>query len=329
MKTRQWLSLIFGASFAILFLWLMARQIRFDDIERAFDSVSVIWIAAATITFFAGYACRIERWRLMLERDSPGLKWTVCAGPFLASFAVNNILPFRAGDALRSFAFNEQLGTSYGVTIATLFVERLLDLLMVLVLLGAALVLFEVDIARFTGVDVALIAGALIVLVLLFFPRYLSPLASGIGRIAVRLLPRFGRKLADEIDRSLATLLHLAGASIMPKLVFWSLLAWVAEGCVFWFVALALPSISAPLAGWLALPVGTMATLIPSTPGYIGTFDYFAVRAMTELGNTTAGAMAYAILVHILLWLPPTAAGGLYLLLHPVRRSQRLQAIRS
>jgi uncharacterized membrane protein YbhN (UPF0104 family) len=115
---------------------------------------------------------------------------------------------------------------------------------------------------------------------------------------------------------------HLAHGSTMIRLAFWSLTLWLAEGCVFWFSALAMPAIDAPLAGWLALPVSTLATLIPSTPGYVGTFDFFTVRAMTELGNNTGAATAYALLVHALLWLPPTLAGGLYLLLHPVSTPQ-------
>jgi len=63
----------------------------------------------------------------------------------MASFAANNVLPFRAGDVLRSFAFNRKLGTTSGVVIATLFVERLLDLLILLILLGAALAFFNLD----------------------------------------------------------------------------------------------------------------------------------------------------------------------------------------
>jgi uncharacterized membrane protein YbhN (UPF0104 family) len=70
----------------------------------------------------------------------------------------------------------------------------------------------------------------------------------------------------------------------------------------------------------LALPVGTLATLIPSTPGYVGTFDYFTVRAMSVLGNSISASTAYALLVHILLWLPPTLIGGLYLLLNPIKK---------
>jgi uncharacterized protein (TIRG00374 family) len=325
MTVRKSIRLAFGLALAFLFLWLMLRQIKPEDIAHAFADTRPTWIVAALIALACGYAARIERWRLMLERDNAGSKWRNCAGPLLGSFAVNNVLPFRAGDVLRSFAFNNTLGTTSGVVVATLFVERLLDLLMVVVLLGAALAGFGMETARFAGIGgVVLLAGAAAILLLLLYPGFFAPFALALGKLAIRLSPQFGRKICDEIDKSLVTLRHLARGNTMIKLTSWSLLVWLAEGCVFWFTALALPSIASPAAGWLALPVATLATLIPSTPGYVGTFDYFTVHAMTELGNTTAAATAYTLLVHALLWLPITLVGGLYLLLHPVKDQNRL-----
>ena len=197
-------------------------------------------------------------------------------------------------------------------------------------LFGAALVFVDMDSAGVAGVGGgAVIASVAVILIVLLQPRYVAPLASALGGISARLFPRLGRRLSDEIDRCLGMLQHLADGKTMPKLVLWSLLVWAAEGCVFWFAALALPTVSAPLAGWVALPVGTLATLIPSTPGYIGTFDYFTAHAMTEFGNPRGAAAAYTLLVHALLWFPSTVAGGVYLLLHPVRQPKSLRAIRS
>jgi uncharacterized protein (TIRG00374 family) len=306
MTVRKSIRLAFGLALAFLFLWLMLRQIKPEDIAHAFADTRPTWIVAALIALACGYAARIERWRLMLERDNAGSKWRNCAGPLLGSFAVNNVLPFRAGDVLRSFAFNNTLGTTSGVVVATLFVERLLDLLMVVVLLGAALAGFGMETARFAGIGgVVLLAGAAAILLLLLYPGFFAPFALALGKLAIRLSPQFGRKICDEIDKSLVTLRHLARGNTMIKLTSWSLLVWLAEGCVFWFTALALPSIASP-------------------PGYVGTFDYFTVHAMTELGNTTAAATAYTLLVHALLWLPITLVGGLYLLLHPVKDQNRL-----
>jgi hypothetical protein len=320
MTLKRIARLILGLVFAGLFLWLIARQINFDDLLRAFADTRPIMVAAALIAFFVGYAARIERWRLMLQPDNSALRWGQCAGPLLASFAVNNVLPFRAGDVLRAFAFNARLGISSGIVLATLFVERLLDLLMVIVLLGVALAVFGLDSSLFAGIGSAsLVAIALAIVTVLSFPQMFAPLARGIGTTAARWSPRLGRKLAEEIDKSLYTLSHLAKGHRMARLIIWSITVWLAEGCVFWFAALALSSVHTPQAGWLALPIGTLATLIPSTPGYVGTFDYFTMRAMTTVGNSPAAAAAFTLLVHSVLWLPPTLIGGMYLLLRPVQ----------
>jgi uncharacterized membrane protein YbhN (UPF0104 family) len=199
--------------------------------------------------------------------------------------------------------------------IATLIAERLLDLLLVLALLAVALILANTKVAGLAGAGSTVpIVGAGVVLFALYYPDLFKPFALWMGRLASRVSPSIGQKIFDEVEKSLATIRHLTQGSTMTRLVSWSLLAWMAEGCVYWASALALPSITVPLAAWVALPVGSLATLIPSTPGYVGTFDYFTIRAMAELGNATVATAAYALLVHVVLWLPPTVLGGVYLL---------------
>ena len=143
MNTNKMLRIALRILLAIFFVWLIASQVKVDELSRAFDGTAAPWVVGGLAAFAGGYACRIERWGLMLIRDNPSLTWRHCAGPLLGSFAANNLLPFRAGDMLRAFAFNGRLGVSAGIVLATLFVERLLDLLMVLVLLGIALARFD------------------------------------------------------------------------------------------------------------------------------------------------------------------------------------------
>lgn len=330
MTLNRSMRLALGLAIAIFFLWLILRQIKLEELTHVFATTRLEWVTAALLAFAVDYAGRIERWRLMLLRDNPSLKWRSCVGPLLISFAANNILPLRAGDLLRSFAFNSQVGASSGVVIATLIVERLLDLLMVLTLLGAALASFGMDAHLFSKAGCAvLLSGAAVILFILLYPNLLLPFVTALKKFATGLALKRSQRVCHEIDKTLVTLQHLAEGKTMIKLILWSLMAWSAEGCVFWFAALSLPPITNPLASWLALPVGTLATLLPSTPGYIGTFDYFTVRAMTELGNNTIAAAAYALMVHALLWLPPTLIGGVYALIHPIRARNKLQAARS
>lgn len=328
MTVKKAVRLVLGVLLAGLFVWLVFRQISLDQIKNAFNGANLILVLAALVTFFVGYACRIARWRLMLELDNPRLCWSDCAGPLMASVAANNILPFRAGDLLRAFGFNQRLGISAATSVTTLFVERLLDLLMIVMLLGAALTYFGMDSSRFIGVGgVALLAGAAVILFVLLFPAFFVSPAMVLAKVMIRIAPNLGHKVFDQVNKAFTALQYMARGATMAKLVFWSLLAWIAEGGVFWFAALALPAVLSPIAAWLALPVGTLATVIPSTPGYVGTFDFFTVSAMTALGNSSTAATAYALLVHALLWIPPTAAGGLYLLRHPIKPGDKLKEV--
>jgi len=321
MTGRKVAGVLPGLVLAGIFLWLLLRQVALDELKAALAAASVPLVLAALAAFCVGYACRIERWRVMLAADNPALHWRHCAGPFLASVAANNVLPLRAGDVMRAFAFNARLQVGAATAVSTLIVERLLDLLLTAALLGLGLAWFGIDSSRLIGVGAAVvIAAALAILFILLLPSVFRPPAQALGRLAARALPKIGSGAAREIDKAFTALERMARGSTMTKLVAWSALAWIAEGCVFWFAARALPGIGEPLGAWIALPVGTLATVIPSTPGYAGTFDFFTAKAMTASGNAPAAATAFALLVHALLWLPPTLAGGIYQLLHPLAR---------
>lgn len=90
------------------FAWLLARELDIDALDRAFARLS-----SASIVFAAGFATaaqavRIVRWWRMLHVMEPGLPLVACVRPFLASVAFNNVLPLRAGDALRVFGFRRR-----------------------------------------------------------------------------------------------------------------------------------------------------------------------------------------------------------------------------
>jgi uncharacterized protein (TIRG00374 family) len=321
MGAKGRLRLALGLATTAMFVWLIARQLRGDELLAAFAGVTPLWLAFGLLSFCLGFACRVRRWQLMLRVSRPDLRWRACAGPFLASFALNNVLPLRAGDVLRAVGFNRRLDVGPGSVTATLFVERLLDMLMLLGVLGLVLMLFDLrlqQIARIGGAGLLLLA--VLIALLLLVPR-ISSFAVGLGqRLLARLASGLATRLAPEVARGLTSLQALAGGALMGRLLLWSAAAWCLEGLMFWGVAQALPSLSAPRASWLAFPLATLSTLVPSSPGYVGTFDYFASLAMRLLGNADAAAAAYAVLAHLLLWLPPTLVGLLYLLAAPPDR---------
>lgn len=319
MNLKQFFKLLFGIALAIIFIVLIFNKVNFSEVANAAAQVEWGWITASLLMFGVGYSFRIQRWRLMLKVDNSTITWSACSGPLLASFALNNVLPFRLGDIARAFAFNKRLGVDSGGVLATLLVERLFDLLMVLFFLLLAVYFFEKNTSSIIGVgSSALLILVVAILLTLNFPRLFFPIANYFSHFIAKIFPKIGVALINFLNNIFTVLDHLSRGRMMIILTLWSLIIWAAEGCVFWFVAIGIPSISNSSAAWLALPVGTLATLIPSTPGYVGTFDYFVMQSMQTLGNGTAQSTAFAFIVHALLWFPPTIIGGLYLLIHSV-----------
>ncbi len=315
MNVRKGLSLFVGFAVSGVFVWMIFRTLPFGEFLATLKSARISWAGLAVGFFVLGYVCRIWRWRLMLVQFNPGLSWGRCSVPFMASIAANNVLPFRAGDILRGVAFGNWLGIPTARVLATLLVERLLDLLSLIIALAVALALFgagETDVQALLGWSAGAFAliAATIAFALLFPGLFQPPLL-----ILIRLLPGrdggLSEKIEAQVTRVFQTLSSLAHRARMATLIFWSLLAWFFEACVFYAAARALPDIAAPIAAWIAMPVGTMSTMLPSTPGYIGTFHYFVMQATEALGNAEVAAAAFAFLVHLLLFIPATLWGGI------------------
>lgn len=313
---KRWWRVALGVAVAGLFVWLLLRQLDVRQLGVLMATADPRLVLVSVVTLALGYACRVLRWHAMLRLRTPALRPLQCAGPLLASFAANNVLPFRAGDIIRAFAFNERMGTTPAAVLTTVLVERMLDLLAVIAMLGLALALLPIDAGRLVGASgPLLLAAAGGILLVLLVPSVLKPLLALVDALAARV-PKAAR-LRGGLVTAMDTLQGLSRGSTMPRLLAWSTLVWGFEGCTYFLAAAAISAIALPSAAFLALPLGTLATLIPSTPGYVGTFDYFAAQAMTLAGNDATAAAAFAFGVHMILWLLPTVAGGLYLLLRP------------
>ena len=115
-----------GLFLALIFLLLTFKNVEWIPIKNTLISANLTYIFIGLIFFIIGFCFRIERWKIILLCENSNLKFKNCFGPFFSSFALNNILPLRAGDIARSFLFNKQLKVSSGTVIISLVFERVL-----------------------------------------------------------------------------------------------------------------------------------------------------------------------------------------------------------
>lgn len=322
---RRWGQFAIGVVLAGLCLWLILRDLDRAALTEAFRNPDPRWLALGFLFWAMGYAVRILRWRAMLAVANPSLGFWRCAVPFLGSIAANNVLPFRLGDVLRCLAFSRWLSVDAGTVTATVLAERLLDLLTVLVAAGLAILILAPSEGALGLLGVGawgLVTLGGLALGLLLAPGLLRPLARGVVAATRALHPGIGTRLAAFAEPLLETLVSLSRGRRMLGLIAASAVVWTCEGAVYWAVAMAIPAMTAPEAAWLAMPVGTLATLLPSTPGYIGTFDYFAIAAAEAGGNSTPAATAFAVLVRAYFYIPVSILGGLSLLIWRLQRGR-------
>ena len=321
---RRWLRIGVGWLVAVVFITLAFRRVSFDAVISALATARVAPLLLALAAVAAGFAVRIVRWWWMLRALEPALPVRACVRPFLVSIAINNTVPLRVGDVVRAVGFRSALRSSAMAVAGTLLVERLLDVVVLLALLFAGLfALGHAVVPRpfvVAGSVVGVIAGGGL-LALIFFPALLRRMVAWMIE-RVPLLPGTLRGRCLQLSEQLFdALLVLRPVGRALTLLAATVLAWGLEGSAYACVAWSLGADGSVFAPWFALATGTLATMIPSSPGYVGTFDYFAVQGLTAFGASHVIALTFALLVHLLLWLPVTVVGALFLVAPTSRRA--------
>jgi uncharacterized protein (TIRG00374 family) len=307
------LKLAAGIAISGLFLYATLAAVPIAEVIDALSKARPEWIAVALASLAIGYWLKILRWTLMLRSLGGKVQAREAATGFLAAVAFNNVLPFRAGDLIRVVAFQRLTGVPASGQVGTLVLERLLDLLVLMTILFATLTFWQstaLDAAMITAARWAALAIIVAILLFIYAPAPLRLLV----RWAEARLPKF-RPAGEGLLRLSDAVHTLSRPAFLLKATGLSVLAWLIEGGVFYAVGQSLGVAASPEAALLALSVGTLSTIIPSSPGYVGTFHYFTARVVSGFGAGQAAAAAYAILVHAILWLATTATGFLLLVL--------------
>ena len=138
-RQGRYVQLILAIALAVVFLYLAFGKLDWAQFWKTIAQVRFGWLMLACLVLVADFSIRTSRWWVMLRKTRPDVPLRACFTPFMSCLALNNVLPFRAGDAVRVIAFRDRLGVASSTLLATLVAERVLDLGCLLILLTAGL----------------------------------------------------------------------------------------------------------------------------------------------------------------------------------------------
>ena len=287
---------------------------------KAISGFAWIYLLAGLASLALDYAARIARWRMMLSAAGAQVSIRGCAAAFLGSVALNNILPARLGDVVRALVFPAAIGVTKTISTGSLVMERLVDLATILVFLIGGIATFgstELPAGIRTSAIILAAVSSIALLGLFLFSGALSELCR---RAVTRNFGRYDLSM----KRLLVTLAGLFGsfeAMSRPRtlvgLFFLSVVIWAGEAGLFWALLVGFGFPAGPAAAAITMAIATLATLVPSSPGYVGPFHLAAFAAISMLGGQPDQAASFAVLAHAALWLPTTAVGLLFILINP------------
>jgi uncharacterized protein (TIRG00374 family) len=299
---RTLIQLSLGLAISAALVVLLLRIVDLGAVLSAVVVADPRPIMVAVGVYLLAMWIRSLLWRRLLPAaDSTRTLFRVS----IVGFAVNYLMPLRVGEIARAFLLKNWCGLPYGTTLASMVAERVLDGLAVGgILLVALLFVPAPGYVLVLGLGVAAIFGGLATLLLLASWRVGFVLS--VSRRIARQVPVRMRTRVERLGRGfIAGLEPLRDRRALPGLAALAVLGWLCQFAVFYILMLAFPiPASFPMA-LVGGGVANFATLLPSAPGYVGTFDAALIKLLVDLqGVKLESAAAYALVVHTVLVVP-------------------------
>jgi uncharacterized protein (TIRG00374 family) len=294
---KRWQTLLIGIGISAIALYLAFRQTDIAIALASFRTARYSYVALGVGITLIGIAIRGWRWWLLTNRrlSLPDSFWLWNVG-----FFFNNILPARLGEAARALLAGRRQTMSFASAFSSIVIERLFDMVSVVVMLGIALIGLDLPIwARSAGIVMGL--GAAGGIVFLALAARHQEWALTFGSKALSILPRVsedtGRALIKPFIDGLSGVsdwrIFLGGLGV-------SIFAWLVSAFATWAVLLAFWPETSFIRGVLVVATAGLGFSVPSAPSGVGPYEAAVIGTLTALGYEANASRIFAVGLHVI-----------------------------
>jgi uncharacterized protein (TIRG00374 family) len=288
-----------GIAISAVFLWLAIRDADAAEVKAALEDAQIELVLLAVVVFGFGYFFQALRWQKIANTPRPGLRTFYAM--VLGGLAANNVLPVRIGELLRAGWLSREAPMPGGRALGSVALDRVCDVvtLAVFLVIGIQAVPTPAWLKR-------IVIGALLVIVLLavvlVFARWYTRTRERDRRDRGRL-----RRIVRDTIEMLGEPVGRRRAAVWIGL---SLVTWTLGTVAVVLVARSVGIDLAPLDAVFVASALALGVAIPSSPGYVGTYQWLGVSSLGLLDVPVNEALAFAILMQASWYVPTTLAGG-------------------
>jgi uncharacterized protein (TIRG00374 family) len=299
---KKFLALGVGILVSLGLIYYLFKDLDFDKFKQELSNFNPFYIFPLTILLSLVMVFRALRAKYLLPIENrKNATFMALLQSVLVGFSANSLLPMRAGEILRPLYLQRQIGLPFTAGLASLFTERIFDLLALLSV--AALLFSRIQNPPLFLVTTSAALGAIScvgvfgLILCAFFGKFTLNLAK---KIFSYLLPE---KISSVLLKLLSQVIDTLGAAKSIKdisfIVIYSLGIWVVTGLYYQMAAKMLGVDLSLFAGLLISVTIAFAVAAPSSPGFIGTFQFGCALTLTNILNLSQEfSLAYGLVVH-------------------------------
>lgn len=312
---------LIGIVLSALCLYLVFRKVDLQALVASVSSLNYGFLAAALAVFMTTFVVRTVRWQSLLQ-PTKAMGFRRLLSVIFIGYMANNVLPARLGEFVRAYVLSKKEGVRKSTTLATIFIERIFDGLSLLFILGLLIIAHKVGLISNTLPSYIITGGMLASLVFLGAFGFVAALEfiPGFGELLGKLIQRFApEKVAGKLLGVLEAFIN--GVSCLrsfKRLVFvfaTSLAIWAIEGTTYSLMGRAFHLEQPLTAFFITMVLVNLASIVPSAPGQVGTFQFFCVTGLAMFGVSEVTGLSYGLVLNMGEYLPVTLLGVMFLAL--------------
>lgn len=301
-----------GVVVSAALVWAAVRDAELGGVGQALAQSNLWLILPFLVVLNLSYWLKAVRWRILLVPIREVFARRLFPGVMIG-FASNIVLPVQLGELVRAWVVARQLDVKQMTLLGTIFLERIFDFLVVLVLLGCALVLSPTMTTELVtaGYFLSGICAVLLMLAVMYV-RWTNDFLKHFEKGAVFLPSIWRNRIVSALSTGALGLDALRRPGLLVGITATSFMQWGLMGASM-YVGIVAIGIDAPVsAGFVVLALTSAGMTLPSSPGYIGTIQLSFVLGLRPYGIDATDAFAASIYFHAIAYLYSLTLGLYY-----------------